>query len=223
MIKKNDESGKEDRKVSSFKKFSEMSGPKPKEAKEDPTSSAMPDVDSDRPANPNLPYNKEKVEKPMSTKYMMPNGVESDPKKKGFTGTGSDNESEVSNEDVKFYGKVAKLPKGVKASKGYNFLENVKVSKSSIWYIMVEKQENELQMVKYNYKKGVDLAKFVGDLKTYYISQYAKNPKMVKLIEAIEIDGNDKYSWVKNIPLIEVDGRKMISRITEDLIKLLSK
>jgi hypothetical protein len=220
MIKKNDESGKEVRKVSSFKKFSEMSGPKPKEAKEDPTSPAMPDVDSDRPANPNLPYNKEKVQKPMSTEYMMPNGVETNPKKGAYTGTGSDTES---NENVKFYGKVAKLPKGVKASKGYNFLENVKVSKSSIWYIMVEKQENELQMVKYNYKKGVDLAKFVGDLKTYYISQYAKNPKMVKLIEAIEIDGNDKYSWVKNIPLIEVDGRKMISRITEDLIKLLSK
>jgi hypothetical protein len=36
-----------------------------------------------------------------------------------------------SNEDVKFFGKVPKLPKGIKASKGYNFLENVKVSKSS--------------------------------------------------------------------------------------------
>ena len=225
MIKKNDESGKEPRKVSSFKKFSEMStGPKPKSSKEDPASDEMPDVDSDRPGNPNLPYNKEKVEKPMSTSYMMPNGVNTDPKRTGYTGTGTDNDiSEESNENVKFYGKIAKLPKGVKASKGYNFLESVKVSKSSIWYIMVEKMDNELQMVKYNHKKGVDLAKFIGDLKSYYISQYAKNPKMVKLIENIQIDGNDKYSWIKNIPLIEVDGRKMISRITEDLIKLLSK
>jgi hypothetical protein len=223
MIKKNDETGKEVRKVSSFKKFSEMAGSKPKEAKENPSSPVMPDTEDDLPANPNVPYNKEKVEKPTSTNYMMPNGVTTDPKKKGFTGPGSDNESEVSNEDVKFYGKVAKLPKGIKASKGYNFLENVKVSKSSIWYIMVEKQDNELQMVKYNYKKGVDLSKFVGDLKEYYKDKYSKNPKMVKLIEAIEVDGNDKYSWVKNIPLIEVDGRKMISKITEDLIKLLSK
>jgi hypothetical protein len=221
MIKKNDESGKEVKKVSSFKKFSEMSGPKPKDTNEDPSSPVFPETEDDLPANPNLPYNKVKAEKSASTDYMMPNGVKTNPKKGGFTGPGSD--TEESNENVKFYGKVAKLPKGVKASKGYNFLENVKVSKSSIWYIMVEKQDNELQMVKYNYKKGVDLAKFVGDLKTYYISQYAKNPKMVKLIEAIEIDGNDKYSWVKNIPLVEVDGRKMISRITEDLIKLLSK
>jgi hypothetical protein len=216
MIRKNEESGKEPARVNSFKKFSEMSGSKPKEQKEDPSTPALPDIDSDRPANPNLPYSKEKVEKPMSTKSMMPSQY--------FDEDESDDE-EVKNEEnnVKFYGKVAKLPKGIKASKGYNFLENVKVSKSSIWYLMVEKQEGELQMVKYNYKKGVDLAKFVGDLKTYYISQYAKNPKMVKLIEAIEIDGNDKYSWVKNIPLVEVDGRKMISRITEDLIKLLSK
>jgi hypothetical protein len=27
----------------------------------------------------------------------------------------------------------------------------------------------------------------------------------------------------KNIPLVEVEGKKMISKITEDLIKLLSK
>ena len=52
-------------------------------------------------------------------------GVKTNPKKGGFTGPGSD--TEESNENVKFYGKVAKLPKGIKASKGYNFLENQKV------------------------------------------------------------------------------------------------
>ena len=92
MIKKNDESGKEVKKVSSFKKFSEMSGPKPKDTNEDPSSPALPETEDDRPANPNLPYNKVKVEKPASTDYMMPNGVKTNPKKGGFTGPGSDTE-----------------------------------------------------------------------------------------------------------------------------------
>ena len=39
----------------------------------------------------------------------------------------------------------------------------------------------------------------------------------------MEIDGNDTYSWIKNIPLVEIEGKKLISIITEDLIKLLSK
>lgn len=210
MIRKNEETGKEPQKINSFKRFSELST-KTKEPKENPSTPVLPETDDDRPANPNLPYEKGKMEKPASTKYLKPQVPEA--------------ESPETNEktDVKFYGKIAKLPKGTKASKGYNFLENVKVSKSSIWYIMVEKMDNELQMVKYNHKKGVDLNKFITDLKTYYKEKYSGNPKMVKMIENIQIDGNDKYSWIKNIPLIEVDGRKMISRITEDLIKLLSK
>ena len=216
MIRKNEETGKEPVRVNSFKKFSEMSGSKPKDSKEDPSKPVLPNVDSDRPANPNLPYNKEKVEKPMNTKSLMPSQYFDEDENEG-----DDDVNEENN--VKFYGKVAKLPKGVKASKGYNFLENVKVSKSSIWYLMVEKQEGELQMVKYNYKKGVDLSKFVNELKGFYIAKYKNNPKVVKLIEAIEVDGNDKYSWIKNIPMVEVDGKKMISKITEDLIKLLSK
>jgi len=44
-----------------------------------------------------------------------------------------------------------------------------------------------------------------------------------KLVEAIYVDGNDKYSMVKNIPTITLDGKKMITKITEDLIRLLSK
>jgi len=205
-----------------IKKFSEMSGHNPgKESTKKPASRPVqPDVDSDRPMNPNLPYNKEKVENPMSTKYMMPN-AETEPQEP-FADIKVAKKDDT-NENVKFYGKVAKLPKGTKASKGYNFLENVKVSKSSIWYLMVEKQDNELQMVKYNHKKGVNLSDFVTDLKTYYISKYKSNPKVCKMIEAIEVDGNDKYSWIKNIPLVEVEGKKMISKITEDLIKLLSK
>jgi hypothetical protein len=124
---------------------------------------------------------------------------------------------------VDFTGKVAKFPKNTKASKAYNFLENVKVSKKSIWYIMVEKQDNELQMVKYNVKEGVDLSKFVNELKTYYTKKYGKDAKFIEAISKISVDGNDKYSMVKNIPLVEVEGKKMITRITEDLIKLLSK
>lgn len=209
MIKKNE--GKEEKKVFSFKKFSELSNPKSKDSEGESAEVSMPFDDDDMPANPNLPYTKSKVEKPADTKYMMPSGQNTD----------SEGISEVN--DVKFYGKVAKLPKGVRASKGYNFLENVKVSKSSIWYLMVEKQDNELQMVKYNHKKGVDLSKFVNDLKKYYVTKYSNNQKVCKLIESISVDGNDKYSCVKNIPLIEVDGRKLISKITEDLIKLLSK
>lgn len=201
MIKKNEESGK---KISSFRKFTDLN--KNFNDKEDSSTPVEPINDDNIPGNPNLPNTSSKLEKPASTEYMMPQ---------------NDDVSEKSK--VKFYGKIAKLPKGTKASKGFNFLENVKVSKSSIWYIMVEKQDNELQMVKYNHKKGVDLNRFITDLKVYYSEKYSDNPKMIKLIENINIDGNDKYSWIKNIPLIDVDGKKMISRITEDLIKLLSK
>ena len=88
---------------------------------------------------------------------------------------------------------------------------------------MVEKMDNELQMVKYNVKEGVDLSKFVNELKGYYTKKYNKDAKFVEMINKIKVDGNDKYSMVQNIPLVEVEGKKMITRITEDLIKLLSK
>ena len=197
--------------LKSFEKFSELSR-KSKEKKEDESQLAILPV-SEPPHVPNLPTEKpNKVQKGMNTDYMKPE-----------KGELVDNPLNIMESNVEFIGKIAKLPKGVKASKAYNFLENVKVSKSSIWYLMIEKQDNELQMVKYNFKKGVDLNHFIGDLKSYYISKYKLNKDMVKLIENIQIDGNDKYSWVKNIPMIEVEGKKMISRITEDLIKLLSK
>jgi hypothetical protein len=213
MIKKSEEMDKEEKKLVSFKRFSDLSNKKLKENEEDEVSlPSKPFTDNDMPQGPNVHKERTKAEKFMDTSHLKPN-----PKKVKET------EEKFEGKDVEFIGKIAKLPKGLKASKGYNFLENIKVSKSSIWYLLVEKQDNELQMVKYNHKKGVDLSKFVSDLKGYYLQKNKSNPKICKLIENISIDGNDKYSWIKNIPPIEVDGRKMVTRITEDLIKLLSK
>ena len=211
----------ESRKIAGFKKFSDIKEAKKPEI-EEVELNGRPEVDSDLPANPNLPEtaDRKSIEKPMSRKGLQPEEQDID------LPSGEDNEflsDDEKNEKVETFGKVAKFPKNVKASKAYNFLENVKVSKKSIWYIMVEKQDNELQMVKYNNKEGVDLNKFVNELKSYYLHKYSKDVKVCKLIEGIKVDGTDVYSMVKNIPLVTVEGRKMISIITEDLIKLLSK
>lgn len=127
----------------------------------------------------------------------------------------------VKNEKVQLIGKIAKFPTDTQASKAYKFLENVKISKKKIWYLMVEKQNNELQMIKYNQNVGVDLKKFVESLKEFYISN-VEDPKVKAIIEAIEVDGEDKFSTIKNIPRnLMLDGKNAIVKITEDLIKLL--
>lgn len=195
--------------MSKFKKFSDINKTKVNTNKE--LDNLYLDVDSNKVCNPNLPID--------NTKELVDfDSVELKPKVEN-----TDGEDVSESNKVKLIGKVAKFPKSTKASKAFNFLENVKIPKSAIWYIMVEKMDNELQMVKYDYKKGVDLSSFVNDLKKYYIDKYKTNKSIVEKISNIIVDGNDKYSMIKNIPLIEVNGRKMISIITEDLIKLLSK
>lgn len=126
--------------------------------------------------------------------------------------------------NVGMYGKVAKFPKNTKASSAISFLENVKLSKNRIWYIMVEKQDNELQMVKYDMKKGVNITKFVNELKTHYMSKYKGEDAILEQLDGIKLMGDQEgnYSAIKNIPSIEIDGKKVITRITEDLITLLS-
>jgi hypothetical protein len=200
-----------------FKKFSDIKESKSKIKEMDPSMDVSPDTDSDLPMNPNLPPSSKKIEKPMSRKNLMPQDQDVN-----LPSDEDNTEDDKTNEKVETFGKVAKFPKNTKASKAYNFLENVKISKKSIWYIMVEK-DNELQMVKYNVKEGVDLNKFVNELKTYYISKSKGNKSLCESISKISVDGNDKYSMVKNIPNVDIDGKKVITKITEDLIKLLSK
>jgi len=213
----------ENRKIVGFKKFSDIKG-KSKIEEVDLSSGAKPMTDSDLPANPNVPKDSKKVEKPASRKNLIPKEQTIDlPSDEDEMNDEIELEGEKTHEGkVDFTGKVAKFPKNTKASKAYNFLENVKVSKKSIWYIMVEK-DNELQMVKYNYKEGVDLNKFVNELKTYYISKNKGNKSICEAISKMSVDGNDKYSMIRNIPLVDVGGKKLITKVTEDLIKLLSK
>lgn len=204
----------ENRKISSFKKFSDI---KQSSKIEEVELNGKPDTDSDRPMLPNTPEESKKIEKPASRKNIQP-------KEQDINLPTGENEfdSEESNEKVTTYGKVAKFPKNVKASKAYNFMENVKVSKKSIWYLMIEKDENQLQLVKYNYNEGVDLNKFVNDLKEYYVNKYKDNKVICEAVNKLTVDGNDKYSMVKGISPVEIDGKKLITKITEDLIKLLS-
>ena len=210
----------ESKKIVGFKKFSDIKAGSSKIEEVDPSLDLAPETDADRPMIPNVSSTTKKVEKRFPSTKIEPTehdeDFEQDEENDEYP------EGLPKNEDVKTYGRVAKFPNGVKASKAFNFLENVKISKKSIWYIMVESQSDELQMVKYNHKEGVDLNQFVNELKSYYITKY-NDPKVKKLIESIYVDGNDKYAMVKNIPLVEVEGKKLITKITEDLIKLLSK
>jgi hypothetical protein len=124
----------------------------------------------------------------------------------------------MSEEKVNFYGKIAKMPKNTKAKNAYNFLENIKVSKKKLWYILIEKDENELQCIKYNNKMGVNLKAFVEQIKEYH----KKDKHLFEHIKSLTIEGNQYFSIIKNIPDIEVKpGKKMITFLTEELIQLL--
>jgi len=127
---------------------------------------------------------------------------------------------EEKDDNIHFYGKVAKMPKNSKASQSYSFLEKIKISKQKLWYILIENQNegnDELKMIKYNNKKGFNLKVFVENLKTYY----AHNEQLKPYIEKLEIDGNDKFSIIRNIENVEIEGKKLVSVLMEDLIKLL--
>jgi hypothetical protein len=126
---------------------------------------------------------------------------------------------------IETYGKIFKFPKNTQAHKAYNFLENIKISKKKLWYFIVEKEYTEdnngeiqeLQLIKYNNKRGVNCVDFINELKKYY----SKDERLIPLVEQLKVEGKEDFSIIKNIPDIIVDGKKFITIITQDLIKLL--
>ncbi len=214
-----------DRKIAGFKKFSDMKAPKIEEF--NPALDFNPDTGADLPMNPNLPGNSKKIEKPASREKLMPkrqdiNLVSDEKDWYDEKEIEVDEDSKV-KESVKTYGKVAKFPRNTKASKAFNFLESVKTSKKNIWYMLIEQQDSELQMVKYNNAEGVDVNKFINELKSYYISQNKGNKLMCEALSKIGVEGNSNLSRITNIPKIKINNKLVITKITEDLIKLLSK
>lgn len=127
-----------------------------------------------------------------------------------------------SDKHVHFYGHVARFPKNTRAKNAYLFMENVKVPQNRVWYLLVEKQDSELQMIKYNRAAGVNLQLFVEQLCEFYAKEYADSPEVLAAMARLEVYGEDKFSIIRNISPIKVGGRKLISKITEDLIKLLA-
>jgi hypothetical protein len=136
----------------------------------------------------------------------------------------------VNNENnenkVRLVGKVAKFPKNVKAKAGFSFLENIRIPKKKLWYFIIEKETiiddneyEEIQVIKYNNKQGVDCKAFVETLKEHY----KKDEQMYDHIKNLIIDGSENFSTIRNIHNVEINGKKLISIITEDLIRLLYK
>lgn len=120
----------------------------------------------------------------------------------------------------KAFGKVVKLPKGEDA---VSFMENIKISRNKYWYLLVEKQDNELHMIKYNEASDIELTTFVAELKKFYIDSFNSEGKeeLKSLVEKMEVVGNDKFSIIKNIPSIKFGDKTLVNKISSDLIKLL--
>ena len=119
-------------------------------------------------------------------------------------------------------GRVAKFPKNTKAVNALKFLENIKVNPKKLWYIIIEDQDTDLKLVKYNRNNNVDLNEYTNKFKEYYIEKYKDDVKLLKQLESINVVAEEDFSLIKNIPQIVIEGKTLLSIITSDLIKLLS-
>ena len=126
------------------------------------------------------------------------------------------------NNKVKLTGKVAQFPTDTPVHKAYNFLENTdNLPKSRIWYIMVEKTGDSVQIARYYPTKGQDLDIIYNKLSERYKDMAKDEPNLLEAISMIETECTDKFAFIKNVPPVLINGKKLSSIIMEDLIKIL--
>jgi len=120
-------------------------------------------------------------------------------------------------EKFDFIGKIVKFPSNIKPSVSIVMLENNNVSKDKLHYIISTQTKDSLVVLKYNENADIKLTEFVNTL----IDYYKKNEQLVKQFDQILIEGNDKFSIIKNIPNITLGDKKLIDILNENLVKLL--
>ena len=149
----------------------------------------------------------EKVFKQPEPKKVEPKKVE--PKKESV---------ETILEKISFNGKIAKFPNNFLPSDSIKVLESNNISKNKLHYIITEQPNNCLLIVKYNEKAGPDMKEFINSL----ISVYKKNIDFKPLVEKIQVDGNNVFVMMKNIPNIQLKGKNFIKILNDDLTGLLN-
>jgi len=130
------------------------------------------------------------------------------------------------NNEIELYGKVAKMPKNLKASEAYNELQKIKIDSKKIWYFIIEntvniKNDGEqeiVQVIKYNPDNRVDLKDFLNDLKSFY---NVNDKEIYEHIKKVKIVGSKDFIAISNISNTEINGKKLISIIVEDLVRIL--
>lgn len=120
-------------------------------------------------------------------------------------------------ESFDFVGKIVKFPGKIKPSISIIMLENNKVSKDKLHYIISSQTENSLVVLKYNEKAEIKLTEFVNTL----IGFYKKNESLKIPLNEMVVEGTEQFSIIKNIPKINIGDKKLIDLLNDDLIKLL--
>lgn len=116
------------------------------------------------------------------------------------------------NESIVFEGKIVQFPTNTKMSSAYKLLENKKVSKEKLHYIIAEANKTTLIVAKYNENANIKLLEFMQTLLDVYSKKGLKEQ-----FSSIKLDGNDTYCIIMGIP------EKAVTLINKDLVKLLSK
>jgi len=166
-------------------------------------------------------------EKNINTKKNSDSKIISVPKEKEpvepkITEPKKDKVQEPKNEEPKlekfeFIGKIAKFPSKIKPSVSIVLLENNKVSKDKLHYIISEQTPNTLVVIKYNEKANIKLTEFITTLMEYY----KRNEQLKQPFSKIVVEGTEQYSIIKNIPDIKFGDRKLMQVLNDDLVKLL--
>jgi hypothetical protein len=116
--------------------------------------------------------------------------------------------------NIEFINKVAIFKDTIHAKDAYLFLESAKIDKNKLWYFIMDRNEDTIQVVKYNNKEGFILNEFVDELFKYY-----KTNKVIEkyITENLKISGGKEFVVISNIsPILK-------SILKTDLVKLLSK